>query len=73
MKGAEIKSPIYFRLESRFFMRKSEKNSIFSKPSKLPILISWNLILYTFLCTKIKQFTMAIFFLFLHVQDPCDL
>ena len=39
-------------------MSKSEKNAFFSKPFNGPILIFWNLILYTFLCTKIKKFTM---------------
>ena len=38
----------FWPFESRFLMRLGEKHSIFSKPSKLPILISWNLILYTF-------------------------
>ena len=50
-------------------MRKSEKNAFFSKTSKLPILIAWNLILNTFLCTKIKN---IVHFLSLDdVQDPC--
>ena len=39
-------------------MSKSEKNAFFSKPSQPPILISWNLILNTFLCTKIKKITI---------------
>ena len=43
-------------------MRKSEKNAFFSKPLQPPILISWNPVLYTFLCTKIKKFTMDNFF-----------
>ena len=39
-----------------------------SKPFHGPILISWNLILYTFLCTKIKKITIVnIFFL-----DACS-
>ena len=44
---------------------KEEKQSwyaFFSKPFNGPILIFWNLILYTFLCTKIKKFTMGNFF-----------
>ena len=48
--------------ESRFLMSKSEKNAFFSKPFNGPILIFWNLILYTFLCTKIKKFTIVHFF-----------
>ena len=32
------------------------------KVRKPPILISWNLILYTFLCTKIKKITIGNFF-----------
>ena len=43
-------------------MSKSEKNAFFSKPFNGPILIFWNLILYTFLCTKIKKFTIVHFF-----------
>ena len=62
----------FWPLESRFLMRKNEKKSIFSKPSQLPILISRNLILYTFLCTKIKKFTIVPFFLLMHVLVPCD-
>ena len=46
-------------LECCFLMRKSEKNAFFSKPSHGPILISWNLILYTFLWTKIKKITIG--------------
>ena len=46
----------FWPLESRFLMTKSEKNSIFSKPCKLPILISWNRILYNFLCMQIKKY-----------------
>ena len=49
---------------------KSEENSIFSKPSNVPIVISWKLILYTFLGTKIKKITIANFFPLMHVQDP---
>ena len=56
-----------------FFMRKSEKNAFFSKPSHGQILICWNLILFTFLRTKIEKFTMDNFFLLMHVQDPCGL
>ena len=48
--------------ESRFLMSKSEKNAFFSKPFNGRILIFWNLILYTFLCTKIKKITMDNFF-----------
>ena len=44
-----------------FIMGKNQ-NAIFSKPFHGRILISWNLILYTFLCTKIKKFTIANFF-----------
>ena len=43
-------------------MSKSEKNAFFSKPFNGPILIFWNLILYTFLCTKIKKITIVNFF-----------
>ena len=43
-------------------MSKSEKNAFFSKPFNGPLLIFWNLILHTFLCTKIKKFTMEHFF-----------
>ena len=43
-------------------MSKNEKNAFFSKPFNGPILIFWNLILYTFLCTKIKKFTIVNFF-----------
>ena len=53
--------------ESRFLMSKSEKNAFLSKPFNGPILIFWNLILYTFLCTKIKKLPWAIFFLLMHV------
>ena len=55
-------------LESRFLMSKSEKNALFSKPFNGPILIFWNLILYTFLCAKIKKFTMEHFFCLMHVM-----
>ena len=48
--------------ESRFLMSKSEKNAFFSKPFDGLILIFWNLILYTSLCTKIKRFTIVNFF-----------
>ena len=48
--------------ESRFLMSKSEKNAFFSKPFNGPILIFWNLILYTFLCTKIKKISIGNFF-----------
>ena len=58
----------FWPLESRFLMRKSEKNSIFSKPYNGRILISWNPILYTFLCTKIKRYTMNNIFSF----DACS-
>ena len=43
-------------------MSKSEKNAFFSKPFNGLILIFWNLILYTFLCTEIKKFTIVHFF-----------
>ena len=43
-------------------MSNSEKNAFFSKPFNGPILIFWNLILCTFLCTKIKKITMEHFF-----------
>ena len=43
-------------------MSKSEENAFFSKPFNGRILIFWNLILYTFLCTKIKKFTIGNFF-----------
>ena len=49
-------------LESRFLREKSEKNLIFSKPSQMRILISWNLSVDTFFCTKIKKFTIVDFF-----------
>ena len=45
----------FWPLESRFLMSNSEKNAFFSKSFHGPILIFWNLILYTFLCTKIKK------------------
>ena len=54
-------------------MRKSEKNAFFSKPFNGRILISSNLILYTFLCMKIKKFTIGNFFLLMHVLVPCEL
>ena len=43
-------------------MRKSEKNAFFSKSWNGRILISWNLIVDTFFCTKIKKFTIGNFF-----------
>ena len=43
-------------------MSKSEEIAFFSKPFNGPILIFWNLILYTFLCTKIKKITMGNFY-----------
>ena len=52
----------FWPLESRFLMRINEKNAFFSKPSHGRILISWNPILYTFLCTKIKKITIDNFF-----------
>ena len=52
----------FWPLERRFFMRKSEKKGPNSKSSRGRILISWNPILYTFLCTKIKKNTMDNFF-----------
>ena len=52
----------FWPLESCFLMRKSEKKGLNSKSPYGRILISWNLILYTFLCTKIKKFTMGNFF-----------
>ena len=45
-------------------MRQSEKHLIFPKPSKLLILIFWNLILFTFLCTKIKKTYHSQYFFF---------
>ena len=54
-----------------FSHEKIEKNAFFSKPSHGQILISWNPILYTFLCTKIKKFTLGNFFLLMHVLVPC--
>ena len=55
--------------ESRFLMSKSEKNVSFSKPFNGRVLIFWNLILSTFLCTKIKKITTGIFFLLMHVSS----
>ena len=47
------------------------QNVNFSKPFHGRILISWNPILGTFLCTKIEKFTMDNFFLLMHVLVPC--
>ena len=44
-----------------FIMGKNQ-NANFSKPFHGRILISWNPILDTFFCTKIKKFTMDNFF-----------
>ena len=45
-----------------FSLVEVRKMPFFSKPFNGPILIFWNLILYTFLCTKIKKITMGNFF-----------
>ena len=49
-------------------MRTSEKKGPNSKPSHGRILISWNPILYTFLCTKIKKITIDNIF----SRDACS-
>ena len=51
-------------------MRKSEKNAFFSKSWNGRILISWNLIVDTFFCTKIKKFTIVDFFSLDTYSDP---
>ena len=51
-------------------MRKSEKNAFFSKSWNGRILISWNLIVDTFFCTKIKKFTIVNFFSLDTYSDP---
>ena len=56
-------------------MSNSEKNAFFSKLFQPPILISWNPVLYTFLCTKIKKFTMDnfLFWCMLSSHVRCNL
>ena len=54
-----------------FFYRPGHVFGRFSKSSHGRILISWNSILYTFLCTKTKRFTIVHFFLLMHVLHPC--
>ena len=61
----------FWPLESCFLMNKSENKSIFSKLPYFPILISWDLIVCTFLCTKVKNLLKIIFFLLMHADDQC--
>ena len=44
----------------------------FLKTLSTPDFGSWNLILYTFLCTKIKRITIDNIFLLMLVHDPCE-
>ena len=66
-------SEITFDHRKVVFTRGSEKQGPNSKLFHGRILISWNPILYTFLCTKIIFFTIVHFFLLMYVFPRCDL
>ena len=53
---------VFWPFRGTDFIMAKKQNANFSKPFNGRILISWNLILYIFLCTKIKKITMGNFF-----------
>ena len=53
---------VFWPFRGTDFIMGKNKNANFSKPFNGRILISWNLIVDTFFCTKIKKFTIGNFF-----------
>ena len=73
MRKRPLSLKVAFSLLSVRALPVPETKIFFTKPLNGPILIFWNLILYTFLCTKSKKITMEHFFLLMPVLVPCEM